>query len=313
MVDIFVAKRMSFAMRIALIVNQSGGTFRRLPLKPTVAAIAGALRAAGHDVSAEICAARDLAGCLSACAQRSDLDAVVAGGGDGTILTAILAGLGRDKPLGIVPLGTLNLLARDLGLPLDPVRAAALIATGHTAAIDLGEVNGLPFAVWASLGMHPVIVHRRDKLQKGGLKKWPAFALAALRAFRRYPLVTVTLSRDAEMRTVTTPLLVISNNVWNEQAIPPRRQSLDDGKLEVHIAKVHTRLGLLGLAAAALFGFWRVGRLLETFTADEVRVVSRKRRVMVSLDGEVTVLHSPMVFRLRPKALTILAPASPKD
>lgn len=299
---------MSFDMHLALVINQSAGTFRRLPLEPTVAAIADALRAAGHQVELVVCGRRDLAGALSAMAQRADIDAVISGGGDGTALTAILAGLGQSKPLGILPLGTLNLLARDMGLPLDPVEAAAVLAQGHATSIDLAEVNGLPFAIWASLGMHPWVVRRRDKLQRGGLKKWPAFALAALRAFRRYPLVRVTLLVAGELVTVTTPLLVISNNAWSEQPLPLKREALDRGELVVHVAKVNSRAGMLWLAVNALLGFWRIGRLLDTYKAEEVRVISRKSRVMVSLDGEVTVLRSPLVFRLRPKALSILMP-----
>lgn len=300
-------------MRLGLVINSSAGTFNRLPLAATVDAIASAFRDGGHEVQITLCDRRDLAGALSAMAQQSDLDAVVCGGGDGTILTAILAGLGHHRPLGILPLGTLNLLARDLGLPLDPVEAASLLARGHAACIDLGEVNGLPFAIWASLGMHPWIVRRRDKLQRDGLRKWPAFALAALRAFRRYPLVRVTLSVEGTQKTITTPLLVISNNAWHEQRLPLTRAALDSGELVVHVARVQTRLGLLWLALRALVGAWHYNRLLETFTADEVRVISRKRRVMVSLDGEVTVLRSPLIFKARPKALTVLMPAAERS
>lgn len=297
-------------MRIALAINRSAGTFNRMALEPTVAAIADIFRAAGHDVETCVCGRRDLAGVLSALAQRTDVDAVVCGGGDGTALTAILAGLGRDRPLGILPLGTLNLLARDLGLPLDPLDAAVALARGHAGTIDLAEVNGLPFAIWASLGMHPWIVRRRDKLQREGRRKWPAFAMAALRAFRRYPLVRVTLSVGGSQKTVTTPLLVISNNAWHEQMLPLTRAALDRGELVVHVAKVSSRLGLLWLALRAAVGLWNVSSLLDTFTAEEVRVISRKRRVMVSLDGEVTVLRSPLVFKLRPGGLSVLMPAT---
>lgn len=306
-------RRMSLGMHLALIINRSAGTFRRLPLDPTVAAIAEILRGAGHRVEVEIAGRRDLASALSARALRPDLDAVIVGGGDGTVLTAVLAGLGRAKPLGLLPLGTLNLLARDLGLALDPIEAARQVAVGQIDEIDLAEVNGLPFAIWASLGMHPRVVRRRDKLQKEGLGKWPAFALAAFRAFRRYPLVKVTLSTQGGSTTVTTPLLVISNNSWREERLPLSREALDRGELVVHVAKCTSRLALLWLAFNALLGRWKVSRLLETFKADEVRVTSRKRRVMVSLDGEVTVLRSPLIFRLRPKALRMIVPARPES
>ncbi len=295
-------------MRIALVVNRSSGTFRRLPLQATITAIVEQLAEQGHLVEVEITSKRQLAATLAAWARRDDVDAVVVGGGDGTFLTAILAGLGRDKPLGLLPLGTLNLLARDLGLPTDPVAAAAALGHGHVADIDLAEVNGLPFAIWASLGMHPRVVRRRDKLQAEGLGKWPAFALAALRALRRYPLMQVEISAGGITSSLVTPIVVISNNAWAETPLhlPPSRHILDRGELMVHVAKTTSRLGLIWLALNALLGRWRVNRLLTVFSADQVVVTGRKSRMMLSLDGEVTVLRAPLVFRCHPRSLRVL-------
>lgn len=295
-------------MRLALVVNRSAGTFRRLPLQATVSAIVEQLSQQGHHVEVEITDKRQLASALSAWTRRDDMDAVVVGGGDGTFLTAILAGLGRDKPLGLLPLGTLNLLARDLGLPTDPVAAAAALGHGRVADIDLAEVNGLPFAIWASLGMHPRVVRRRDKLQAEGLGKWPAFALAALRALRRYPLMQVQINAGGVTSSLVTPIVVISNNAWAETPLPlpPSRQTLDRGELMVHVAKTTSRLGLIWLALNALLGRWRVNRLLTVFSADQVVVTGRKSRMMLSLDGEVTVLRAPLVFRSHPRSLRVL-------
>ncbi|WP_173978307.1 lipid kinase MamU [Magnetospirillum sp. UT-4] len=302
-------------MRLVLLINRNAGTFRRLPLGPTVDQAAEALRAGGHSVEVEIAGRRDLALSMSAAALRTDIDAVVAGGGDGTVLTAVLAGLGQEgKPLGLLPMGTLNLLARDIGLPLDPIEAARLLADPKVAAVDLGEVNGLPFTIWASLGMHPWVVRRRDRIQREeGFGKWPAFALAALRAFRRYPLVRATITVRGESTTVTTPVLIVSNNAWRQETLPPTRESLDQGELVVHVAKSTRRLSLLWLALNALIGRWHIPRLLATFSADEVRVTGRKRRMMLSLDGEVTVLRSPLVFRTRPRSLSMLVPRRPEE
>ncbi|MBI5164110.1 MAG: sphingosine kinase [Magnetospirillum sp.] len=296
-------------MRIALVINRSAGGFRHHPLDPTLAAVVAALQAGGHDVTVTVVGRRDLPAALSKLPGREDVDAVVIGGGDGTVLTAILAGLGTAKPLGVLPLGTLNLFAHDLGLPADPIAAARLLAGGRLAAIDLGEVNGNPFAIWASLGMHPWMVRRRDHLQRDGMGKWPAMALAFLRAFRRYPMVELTLTVDGQSLTVRTPLVVVSNNAWREETPPLSRRALDEGLLVVHVAKCATRLGLLRLAFSALVDGWKAGRHMDVHVANEVRVTSRKRRVMVSLDGEVTVLRSPLVFRLRPKALRVIMPA----
>lgn len=295
-------------MRLALVINRSAGSFRRLPLEATVAALRDALSAQGHRVETDICGKRDLPASLALWKRRDDIDAVVVGGGDGTFLTAILAGLGHDKPLGLLPLGSLNLLARDLGLPLDPLAAARCLSRCHIGEIDLAQVNGLPFAIWASLGMHPRVVRRRDKLQAGGMGKWPAFALAALRAFRRYPLMQVSLTVRGQTTTVRTPIVVISNNAWAATPLhlPPLRANLDRGELMVHVARTTSRLGLLWLAVNAFLGRWRVARMLDMFAVEDVVVTGRKTRLMVSLDGEVTVLRSPLVFRTQPKSLKVL-------
>ncbi len=295
-------------MRLSLVINRSAGSFRTLPLDDTVAAVTAALAEAGHTVETVLVGRRDLAGALSSMAERRDLDAVVVGGGDGTMMTAVLAGLGRRTPLGMVPLGTLNLFARDLGLPLDPVEAARVLAAAEPADIDLGEVNGLPFAIWASLGMHPWVVRRRDHLQRDGMGKRRAMLLAALRALKRYPMIDVTLVTKEGSLAVSTPMLFITNNSWREQRPPLARESLDSGHLSIHVAACGGRLSLLRLVAETFLGHWRASSRLQTFSAEEVRVTSRKHRMMVSLDGEVTVLNSPLIFKINPKALRVLVP-----
>lgn len=296
-------------MRLALVINRSAGGFRRHPPAATVAAIRAAFVGAGHQLELRMVGRRDLPACFAALSDRDDLDAVVVGGGDGTILSAVGNGLGRDRPLGILPLGTLNLFARDIGLTLDPIAAARAVAHAGTAAIDLAEVDGRPFAIWASLGMHPWIVRRRDHLQRRRRSKMTAMAIAALRALVLFPQLDVTLTPDqAEPRRVRAPMLFISNNAWRDEPPPLSRQSLDTGRLEVHIAICSGRLSLLWLAVEALLGRWRSSARLQTFSAREVQVASTRRRLMLSLDGEVAVMTPPLHFRVRPRALKVLMP-----
>ena len=103
-------------------------------------------------------------------------------------------------------------------------------------------------------------------------------------------------------------MLFITNNAWKNQTPPLSREALDTGTLVIHVAECSGRLSLLWLVVEAFLGHWRTSRRLQTFTATEVRVTSRKHRVLVSLDGVGTVLTSPLVFKVRPKALTVLMP-----
>ncbi|CCG40905.1 lipid kinase MamU [Magnetospirillum molischianum] len=296
-------------MRLALVINRSAGGFRRFPPAATVAAIRDAFIENGHQVELRMIGRHDLPACFAALSCRNDLDAVVVGGGDGTILSAVSNGVGYHLPLGILPLGTLNLFARDVGLPLDPILAAHAIAHAGTARIDLAEVDGRPFAIWASFGMHPWIVRRRDHLQRRHLRKMTAMALAALRGFFRFPQVDVTLTLDqTETRTVRTPMLFISNNTWRDEPPPLSRQTLDTGRLEIHIATCSGRLSLLWLALETMMGHWRTSRHLQTFSASEVLIASPQRRLMVSLDGEVAVMSTPLLFRVRHRVLKVLIP-----
>jgi diacylglycerol kinase family enzyme len=298
-------------MRLALVLNRAAGGFRRAPFATVQQTVCTALAEGGHQVDVFVVSRRELSRTLSALAARKDLDAVVIGGGDGTVLTAIVAGLGREIPIGILPLGTLNLFARDLGLDLDPIRAAHMLARAQPAAIDLAEVNGLPFAIWASLGMHPWFVRQRDHLQRDGMRKWRAMVLAGLRALRRYPMIEVSLDLEDGPTTVTTPMLFITNNAWRDETPPLSRESLDQGRLEIHVAHCRNRLSLIWLMIETLVGHWRRSSHIQTYRVPQFRVTSQKHRMMLSLDGEVTVLASPLLFKVRPGALSVLMP--PKD
>src|SRR4029450_6264872 len=106
---------------------------------------------------------------------------VIAGGGDGTVNTVAAALVGTEVVLGVLPLGTLNHFAKDLGLPLELGGAVQTIGAGHTVRIDVGEVNGQMFLNNSSLGLYPRIVrHRQKQTERLGRGKWPAFLWATL-------------------------------------------------------------------------------------------------------------------------------------
>ena len=133
-------------------------------------------------------------------AARGDAEIVVAGGGDGTMSSVAAALIGSDKTLGVLPLGTMNHFAKDLGIPLDVEGAVRTIVAGHAVRVDVGDVNGRIFLNNSSLGLYPRIIRERERQQRLGWGKWPAYVWAALAVLRRYPFLEIRLSVDGRER-----------------------------------------------------------------------------------------------------------------
>lgn len=239
---------------------------------------------------------------------------IVAGGGDGTVGCVAGQLVGRDAALGVLPLGTLNHFARDIGIPLEPEAALAAIARGATKAIDVGEVNGRFFLNNSSLGLYPEIVHNRELQQaRLGRGKWPAFAWATLAALRRYPFLDAHLTTDARDQRYRTPFIFVGNNAYQLDGLRiGARNALDGGVLSVCVAQRTGRWGLVRLAFRALFGHLREARDFRAMLAKDAVVETRHRRLRVATDGEVCMLETPLHYRIHARALrVIVAPQAP--
>jgi diacylglycerol kinase family enzyme len=243
-------------------------------------------------------------------ALASQCDAIVAGGGDGTLNAVACRLIGTKTAFGILPLGTLNHFARDLGIPRDPGEALAAIAAGHHAAIDAGEVNGHYFLNNSSLGLYPDIVRDRERQQhRLGRGKWVAFAWAVWGALRRFPFLTVRLSVDGKAAVHRTPFVFVGNNAYQMQGFQiGTRAGLQDGVLSIYVAHKPTRLGLALLGLRALFGRLRQTREFHAFLASELRVETRQGRLRVATDGEVRTLEPPFLYRIHAGALRVIVP-----
>lgn len=232
--------------------------------------------------------------------------AVVAAGGDGTARTVASVVVGSQTPFGVLPLGTLNHFAKDLRIPIDVEKAVQVIAAGRTAQVDVGDVNDRIFLNNSSIGIYPNIVVEREELRAQGYWKWTAFAVATARIMRRYRGVMVRVNRDGRSQTTRTPFVFVGNNEYQIDGIRMGgRARLDRGELFACLApRIHTR-HLPALFARALVG--RTGPdLLETFSTNELHVVTpHARHIRVSMDGEVVVMSTPLVYRARRRALTV--------
>jgi diacylglycerol kinase family enzyme len=232
---------------------------------------------------------------------------VVAGGGDGTVSSVASAILGSDAALGILPLGTLNHFAKDVGVPLDLDDAIRAIVGGRTVRVDAGDVNGHPFINNASVGMYASLVAERLAMQRLGRGKWLAHALAAARVWRRYHRLHVLLRAEGRERAVPTPFVFVGNNEYQLSGLElGGRKKLDVGRLHVCMAPGMPRRRVARMIIVAIFG--DVCRLegFESFTASEVTLDAGIARLRVSLDGEVITLDSPLEFRIRRQALRVI-------
>lgn len=293
------------ARSLPVIVNKNGGTAAKLgdKLDDTLTA---AFEAAGTTVDVQALDGGEVGDAITKAAKTGR---VVVAGGDGTMACAAQQLSGSDAELGLLPLGTLNHLARDLGLPDKLEDAAKVAATGKATAIDVAEVNGHVFVNNASIGLYPAMVREREGLQDGkGWPKWlsaiPA-AYAALDRFRHHRL-RVDLGRGEQ--TIVTPLLFVGNNVYSlDKGDLGQRGSLTDGKLSVYAVARRSRLSLLWFAARALAG--RAQRDVDFVTLGEcetLKVSSAGSSIEIALDGEVQRLDSPLEFRIRPGALNVV-------
>lgn len=245
-------------------------------------------------------------------ALRSGARLVAAGGGDGTINAVASVMVGSGVHFGVLPLGTLNHFAKDLGIPLELGEAVRNLADGMPRDVDVGEVNGRVFLNNSSLGLYPDIVRDREKQQRRlGRGKWPAALWATLAALRRYPFLSMRLNVKGQTLARRTPFVFIGNNRYTMQGLSiGERDRLDDGLLSLYVAQKPTRLGLLRFAFDALRGKLGSERDFDVLEAADFEIQTHHRRLHVATDGEVTVMNPPLRYRVRPGALTVLVPAA---
>jgi len=238
---------------------------------------------------------------------------IVAAGGDGTVSCIASSVQGTKTTLGVLPMGTLNHFARDLGIPGDLDGAIEAIAAGRAIDVDVGVVNGRHFINNASLGLYPDIVRDRTLQQRRlGRGKYWAMAWATLAALKRSSFLTLRLELDGTTHAGRAPFVFIGNNDYVMEGFDiGTRSSLRGGRLSVYTTRRRTRWGLVALALRAVVGRLRQADDFLAESVSRLRVESRHRRLHVATDGEVSWMETPLDIRSLPGALRVIAPASP--
>jgi len=295
-------------MAVPVLLNRGGGA---LAADPALAdRVAEALKGAGIDAEIELLSGGDCAVRARAVAERGDALLIV-GGGDGTISAAASALVGTETKLGILPLGTLNHFARDLSIPADLDEAAKLIAGGKEQRVDVAEMGDRIFINNSAIGLYPLMVVDRDLQRKRlGRSKRLAMVVASLRMLVRFNHHRLTLTINEE-RTgrVDTPLLFVGNNDYRiDFGAPGERESLDDGELCVLVMRKKTRRGFLAASIRAFIGRSRGDDMVRLEGVEKLQVSSHRSQLTASLDGEVVRAQTPLDYRIRKRALRVIAP-----
>jgi len=282
--------------------HSGGGAYRRdLPL------IIDSLRGLGYDVEERetqgVGDATRLAG--EAVEQGRDLVCVI--GGDGTVNEAINGLAGAEVPLAIVPTGTVNVLAMELGIPLEPPDAVKLLEVGAVSWIDLGLAGERYFGLMAGVGMDAAVVASLNPVMKKAFKE-AAFAVQGFATYltKEEPLIRVT----TDERTVEGYFAVFGNssNYGGGFGITPLAD-MRDGLLDVCVLKDKSLLSTIWYWTAALINAHIRHPKVEYFRTEraEIVTVEEGKEVLVQTDGEMAG-KLPLTCRVVPRSLRVIVP-----
>ncbi|MFZ0131904.1 MAG: lipid kinase [Desulfobacterales bacterium] len=233
-------------------------------------------------------------------------DRIVVGGGDGTLNAALEAVLASGLPLGVLPMGTANDLARTLQIPSVPEEAAGIIVRGRLTRIDLGWVNGKHYVNVAHIGLAARVSHILTTEMK---KRWSvlAYPLALFEAYRTNRPFRARVTCDGRAQTLKSIQIAIGNGRHYGGGMSVRHDAhIDDHRLNFYSLEPKNLLHLLAAAPAIARGTFRRGDPVRLMDGKEIKVAT-SRVMQVDTDGEL-VARTPAVFRVKAAALPIFVP-----
>jgi YegS/Rv2252/BmrU family lipid kinase len=242
-------------------------------------------------------------------AHAGEVDLVVVGGGDGTVNAAAAGIMETGLPLGILPLGTANDLARTLRLPTDPAAAAQVILDGHIREIDLGEVNGHFYFNVASIGFSARLARRltRDAKQRWGVL---GYSVVGAKLFSEGRPFTVHIEHDGTIETVRTVQVSVGNGRYYGGGLQVDATAQpDDGLLHVYSLEVPHVGYVLPMLPALRRGTHGAWKRVRAFESTELTLRTRRRHE-VNADGEL-VTTTPAHFRVHAEAVRVFVPMQP--
>lgn len=242
--------------------------------------------------------------------QAHELGVIVAAGGDGT-LNAVAAKLMKTEiPMGILPLGTFNYVARLLNIPLDLLKAADVIATGKMREVHVAQINDHIYLNNASLGLYPLFIQKRELYNQ----RFGRFALNAYTSsldvlIRDRKELKLEVEVDCKKYPVKTPLIFFGNNQLQLAEMNLRiAESAKKGKVAGLVVAKSDKRTLFKILWQLIKGNLDKAPDVYSFSADEVKIYSKRKKLTVALDGEIVEIQPPLKISVRKNALKIMVP-----
>lgn len=300
-------------MHIVAILNRDGGTLRTMDLDAFSATAREVFERHGHVLDCEVVAGDRVEARLRAAANTKGVDAVLAGGGDGTISAAAGIAFATGMPLAVLPAGTMNLFARALKVPLALPEALEAIAAGEIGTVDIATANDRPFVHQFGVGIHARLVRIREGMTYGSRVGKMLASLRAIAAAAINPPqfeAEFHTGRGVEKRRVSG--IAVSNNPLGEGQIHADR--LDAGVLGVYVASPVSTSALLKLATDVFLGSWRDSPMVSEKEVGEVTLhfPKRKRGAHAVIDGELIKLDRSVDLKVHPGGLKVILPKLPQ-
>jgi diacylglycerol kinase family enzyme len=291
--------------RFIALVNARAGEVLQRGQEAFASAITEGFSALGVECDVRFVSPRKLAGAMAS-ALAAKPDAVLIAGGDGTVNHLLEHLTGADAPIGLLPLGTLNLLARDIGLTGALADMLPALARMQVRRVDLGEVNGNLFHSNAGLGFYVRMAKAREHARHMvPFSKILGLMIASLRSVWAHRPITVDILVDGHVETHLADAVLVTNQHFD--GADWRRDRLDTGLLEIHMLRATGLWGRLRAGISVYRGTWRSLPHLQSRSASSITVRRHGRaRSTITLDGEVYRVRNPMHFRSRPGALGLI-------
>ena len=238
---------------------------------------------------------------------------VVAAGGDGTLNTVAKHLLNTQISVGILPLGTFNYVARLLDIPLDLIEAAKVIATGQSKRINVAQINQDIYLNNASLGLYPLFIKKReDYNRRFGRLPLHAYTSALDVLIRDRKELKLEIWVDHKKYPVKTPLIFFGNNPLQLADMKMQiAKAAEQGKVAGVVVSKSDKLTLFKLVYQLVRGKIDQASDVYSFAADQVRIESRSKKLMVAIDGEIVEMAPPLNISVLKNSLSVRVPHDP--